>query len=85
MTLPSFIPLILIILFVGSTAIVSGFQLYHVYSFGVWDKKNIGAAFVFLLFLVALTFFLLSIFASTDWSQPLSDFTLPTLPTFDAQ
>lgn len=82
MTIPIIIPILVVALFAIFYAVLTGFRLYHVYSFGAWDKVNIGVAAVFLV--VSLMTFALMIFiiAVTDWSRPLFEVSLPTLPTF---
>ncbi|MFA6511824.1 MAG: hypothetical protein WCV86_01695 [Patescibacteria group bacterium] len=85
MIIPLFIPIVLTFLFAAAIAVISGFQMYHVYSFGVWDKTNIGVAAIFLIFSVTLIAVMIMLIVATDWSQPITQMTLPFFSQSNAQ
>lgn len=85
MIIPIYIPLVLLFLFFAAIAVIAGFQMYHVYSFGVWDRINIGVAAAFLIVMIVLFAAMLMLILATHWSEPVASFSLPSFPEFNAQ
>ena len=68
MIVPVIIPAVLVALFTVVYVVITGFQLYHVYSFGVWDRLNIGVAAIFFVVSLVAIFVMIMLLVTTDWS-----------------
>jgi hypothetical protein len=80
MIIPIIIPIIVVLLAAIVYAVTAGFQVYHVYEFGVWDKTSIGVAAGFLIVALVLFGLMATVIATTDWSVQLFEIKIPSIP-----